>query len=348
MNGLVFVGVPLSFEKNARLRRHIQMIFTLSALFVLTMFVGFRSSSLNTDYDNYSAWYDWIASGIFFPPGFSNDPAFILVSYFFSAIGLGIVGVTVFFAAATLASQFYFSKIAVGQKWIPFLFYLTFCHTFTNTMIAMRAAVAIPLLSSSILLACRGRRKIALLLFITALAFHVSVLIGLLPFILAMLHIRLNSRWWILSFVPATLLARMSLQQFILFMSNSTRTASYAIGLIVGTDPPRAYIAYIAVRILLLATMMMFLWNRITSESRLVLFCYTFAIMIQVVFISNNAVSWRGSEIFGLLDIVALMIPLNFLKGGFCFSYAAGLVVFELAQFQFDLKDLQPYRWVFS
>jgi hypothetical protein len=349
INGLVFFGVPLSFESNQRLRRHIQMLFFPSLLFILTIFVGLRLSSLNADYDNYSAWFDSVASGKLVAEGFANDPAFVLVSYLVSALGLGIISVIVIFAAAALASQFYFSKIASEQKWAALLFYLIFCRTFAGSdMSAIRAAVAVPLLSSSILLAFRGRRKIALLMYIAALAFHVSTLIGLLPFILAMLNVRLNSRWWILSFAPATLLARLLLQELILFMSNTSRTSAYAIGLMVGTDPPKAYVAYIAVRIILLALMTILLWNRITSESRLVLFCFTFAIMIQIVFISNNAVSWRGSDVFGLFDLVALMIPLKFLKGSFCFLYAVGLVVLELALFQFSLKDLQPYHWIIA
>jgi len=348
MNGLVFLGVPLSFEKDGRFRRHIQMLFFSFALLVLTIFIGIRSSTINADYDNYLAWFDLISSGTMFPVGFSNDPAFILVSYFASAFGFSFICVTLFFAAAALVSQFYFSKIAYSQKWVTFLFYLAFCHTFTNFMSALRAAVAIPLMSSSILLACRGRRKLALLMYITALSFHVSAIIGLLPFILAMLNVRLNSRWWILSFVPATVLVRILLQEIILLMSNASRTSSYALGLMAGTDPPKAYLAYIAVRILLLALMTFLLWDRITSESRLVLFCYAFAIMIQIVFLSNNAVSWRGGDIFGLFDLVALMIPLKFLRGISCLLYATGLVVFELALFQFGLKDLQPYHWIFA
>jgi hypothetical protein len=347
MNGLVFFGVPLSFENNVKLRHQIQMLFFPTVLFILTIFIGLRLSS--PDYDNYSAWFDSVASGNLVAQGFANDPAFILVSYVVSALGLSLISVIVFFAAAALASQFYFSKIASGQKWVTFLFYLVFCRTFAGSdMASIRSAVAIPLMSISILLAFRGKRKIALLLFIVSAAFHLSALIGLLPFILAILNVPLNSRWWILSFAPATIVARILLQEIILFMSNATRTSAYAIGLMAGTDPPRAYIAYIAVRILLLALMTILLWNRITSESRLVLFCFAFGIMIQIVFISNNAVSSRGSDIFSLFDLVALMIPLKFLKDRFCLLYAAGLVVLELALFQFSLKDLQPYHWIFA
>jgi hypothetical protein len=349
MNGLVLCGVPLSLENNDRIRRNVQIVFFASVLFILAIFVGLRSSNINPDYANYSAWFDWIANGTLDPPGFSNDPAFILVSYIASALGLGFISVIVFFSAATVASQFYFVKIASGQQWVALLFYLVFCRTFAGAdMVAIRAAVAIPLMSSSILLAFRGRRKIALLMYIAALTFHVSTLIALPPFILAMLNVRFNSRWWILSFAPVTVLAKILLQVLILFMSNAARTSTYAVGLMEGTDPPGVYIAYIAVRILFLALTTILLWNRITSESRLILFCYALGIMIQIVFISNNAVSWRGSDIFGLLDLVAFMIPLKFMKGIYCPLYSAGLIVFELSLFQFGLKDLQPYNWIFA
>jgi hypothetical protein len=119
-------------------------------------------------------------------------------------------------------------------------------------------------------------------------------------------------------------------------------------GLMVGQDPPRAYFAYIAARILLLALMMIFCWDRIASEGRLVLFCYSIGIMIQIIFISNNAVSWRGSDIFGLFDLCVLMIPLKYLKGNIRLSYAGGLVVLGLAFFHFGLNILDPYRWVIA
>ena len=348
MNGLVFFGVPLSFEKNERLRHYVQMLFFPSVLIILTIFVGFRFSS--PDYDNYSAWFDSVASGNWFAQGFANDPAFVLISYFVSALRISFIGVAILFAAAALTSQFYFSKIASGQKWVTLLFYLIFCRTFAGSdMASIRSAVAIPLMSIAILLAFRGRRKIALLMYIVAIAFHVSVLIGMIPFILAMLNLHFHSRWWILSFAPAALLARIFLGPVLLLLTHANRASIYAVSLIIaGTDPPRLYVAYIAVRILFLALITLLIWNRLTFESRLVLHCYTIGIMIQIIFISNNAVSWRGSDIFGLFDLVALMIPLKYLKGSFCLLYTAGLVVFQLASFQYGLKDLEPYRWILA
>jgi hypothetical protein len=347
MNGLVLCGVPLSLENNERIRRYIQLLYFPFVLLTLAMFVGLRSSS--PDYGTYSDWFDWIRSGSLVALDWEKDPAFVITGYIVSAFGLSFTALTLFFAAAALVSQFYFTKLASDQRWVTLLFYLIVCRTFAaSDMGSMRSAVAIPLMSSSILLAFRGKKKIALLLYIASLAFHVSVLIGLLPFVLAMLNVRLRTRWWILSLVPFAVFAKLLLQNAIVLMSFYDRTFVYSEGFMAGKDPPGAYFGYIAARILLLALIMIVCWNTITSEDRLALFCYSIGIMIQLVFISNNAVSWRGSDVFCLFDLYVLMIPLKPLRGSYRVSYVALLVFLGLAFFYFGLNILGPYRCVFA
>jgi hypothetical protein len=344
---LVLCGVAISLESHEKIRRYFEILFFPSVISILAVFVGLRSSS--PDYDNYTDWFNWVSAGHLVAQDWEKDPAFVLVSLIVSSLGITFIGVALFFAIAALVSQFYFSKLASDQRLITLLFFLVVCRTFVGSdMASIRSAVAIPLMSSSILLAFRGRKRIALLLYVAGLTFHLSALIGLLPFFLAMLNVRFSSRWWILSIAAAAVLTKISLEHVIEVLSYGSRTSMYVDTMIAGKGPPLAYLAYIAARVLLLGLVLMFSWNKITPESRMVLFCYSIGIFVQIVFIFNNALSWRGSDIFGLFDMCVLLIPLKHLTGKARFAYTGGLVVLGLLFFCSGLPILEPYRWVLA
>jgi hypothetical protein len=344
---LALCGVVLSFVNDEKLRHCIQLSYFPLVLFVLAAFVGMRSS--DRDYDGYAEWFGWISAGHLLAQDWMKDPAFVLVSYVVSVFGLSFVGVTIFFAVATLASQFCFSKLASDERWITLFFYLVVCRTLLGSdMTAIRAAVAIPLMSISFLLAFRGKKKIALLLYAVALTFHLSVLIGLLPFVLVMFKVQFHSRWWVLSWIPGGIFAKIELQNVIGLLSNNSRAGVYVDSLNASQGPPSAYYIYIGARLLILALIVIVYWNKITAESRLALFCFSIGIFLQILFISNNALSWRSSDIFAMFDVVVLMLPLKLMKGYYRLLYAGGLVVFGMASFQYSIKIMEPYQWIFS
>jgi hypothetical protein len=212
-------------------------------------------------------------------------------------------------------------------------------------MASIRSAVAIPLMSCGIVLAFRGKKKTALLLYLAALSFHLSVLIGLLPFVLCMLNVRFRSRWWVLSMATAAAIAEICLQSLVGLLSHDSRASIYMD--VSGHGPPRAYLAYIAARVLLLALTLWFFWKRVSPESRMVFFCFSLGIFIQTLFIFNNALSWRGSDIFGLFDMVVLLLPLRFLKGSRRVLYSVALAGLGIA-FVVSGMILEPYRWIFA
>jgi hypothetical protein len=314
---------------------------------VLVLFVGFRSRS--PDYDNYAVWFDWVSAGHLLAEDWAKDPAFVLISFIVSMLGIGLVGVTLAFAIAALASQFVLSRIVSDRKWITLFFYLVVCRTLVGSdMASIRSGVAIPLMSISIVFAFRGKRKIALLLYIVALAFHLSVLIGLVPFVLAMSKVRFTSRGWIVCVALVTVFIKAVLGNLLVLLSLFSRLTPYTGNLVESHAPPSAYYVYIVARILLLALIAMFCWDALTAENRMMLFCYSIGICLQIIFIFNNALSWRSSDIFGMFDIAVLMIPLKLMKGYYRLSYAVGLVAFGLALFQYSLNVMEPYRWIFA
>jgi hypothetical protein len=341
----VMTGVPLSIERDDRLRQRAKILYFPLVLFVLVIFVGLRSSS--PDLENYKVWFETVSASQLVIADWIKDPAYVLVSSVVSWTGLGFIAVVLFFAIAALASQFYFSKIASDQRLITLLFFLIVCRTFVGSdMTSIRSAVAIPLMSSSILLAFRGKKRNALMLYVVSLAFHLSVVVAVLPFVLAMLNVRFNSRWWIVSIVAAAFLAESSLQRIMDLLSSGDRTAVYVT--IGGQPPPMAYLVYIATRVLLLGLILIFFWDRVAPESRLVLFCYSIGISVQIVFVFNNALSWRASDVFGLFDMCVLLIPFRYLAAKTRIAYTVALVVLGLAFFCSALPVLDPYRWVLA
>jgi hypothetical protein len=324
-----------------------QMSYFTFVLVVLAIFVGLRSSG--PDDGPYSNWFDWVSAGHLVAQDWAKDPAFVLVSYIVSALGLSFIGVTLFFAISALVSQFYFSKLASDQRWIALFFYLVVCRTLIGSdMASIRSGVAIPLMSISLLLAFRGKRKIALLLYAIALTFHLSVLFGLLPFVLVMFKIQFHSRWWVLSWIPGGLFAKIGLQNVVGLLSNNIRGGGYVDSLNASQGPPSAYYMYIGARLLILALIVIFYWNKVSAESRLALFCFSIGIVLQILFIYNNALSWRSSDIFAMFDVVVLMLPLKLMKGYYRLLYAAGLVAFGLVLIQYSVKIMEPYRWILS
>ncbi|MHB8387946.1 MAG: EpsG family protein [Acidobacteriaceae bacterium] len=346
--GLVLCGVALSLINDEKLRRRIQGLYFPFVLFVLAIFAGLRSPDVDWDYGSYLDWFNSVTAGNLVAQDWAKDPAFVLASYIVSGFGLSYIGVTLFYATTALVAQLYFSKMASHRRWITLFFYLVICSAFIGSeMTQTRAAVAIPLMSISILLAFKGKRKIALLLYVVALTFHLSALIGLPPFVLAMLNVQLRSRWWILSLLPAALFARISLQNVLPVLSQISRVSDYLNGNY-STEGVRLLSVYFVVRVLALALVMIFYWNKLSWENRLAVFCCSFGLFIQIALSSNDALALRGAEVFALFDICVFMIPLDYLKGNFRILYAAGLVFLGLVFFHSTLKIINPYQWIFA
>lgn len=345
INGIALCGVAFTFEKNERFRSYFHIVYFPSVLCALAIFVGLRSSG--PDYGSYLAQFDTISIRGLVAADWVKDPAFVLVNYIMSMFKGGFVGVALVFAITALASQFVFIRTVSDRKWITLFFYLVVCRTLIGSdMASIRSAVAIPLMSIGIVMAFRGKRRLGLFLYIAALAFHLAVLIGLFPFVLSMWKVRFSSRWWILSVAFVTVLMKVFLENIAILLLFVSRVSPYIANSEQGT--PSTYYVYIMARILFLVLIVMFYWDTISSESRMMLFCYSIGICLQITFIFNNALSWRSSDIFAMFDIAILMIPLKLMKGYYCGLYAAWLVAFGLVLFQFSIKIMEPYRWVLA
>jgi len=344
---LAMGGAAISMQRNRLVRGYFGVLYFSSSVFVLAMLVGLRSSS--PDYDSYSEWFSYVSANHLVAGDWIKDPAFVLVSAATSSLGLTFVSVSIIFAFAALLSQFTFSILTIDKRLSTLLFFLVFCRTFAGSdMAAIRSAVAIPLMSISIILAFRGKKRLAIAIYCISIAFHLSAVIGIVPLLLAVCGVKFRSRGWILSVIAFAIIARFGLSQMLGLLSQTSRVAVYLDVMMVQNGPPTAYLAYIAARILLMAFILAFLWNKTSPEDRMVLFCFSVGISLQVLFIFNNALSWRSSDVFGLLDLCVLMIPFKWVTEGTRLAYTGVLVALGMLFFYSGLSILGPYRWVLA
>lgn len=346
--GLVLGGVPLSLMNGRKLRRSFQILYFPFVLFALTLFAGFRSPAIDNDYQSYLGWFNAIAAGGLTAFDWIKDPGFVLVSRIAVALGMSYVGATFVLVALALAGIVRFAWLACGERTVSILIYLVFCRFFlAQEMTAIRAGVAIPLLSLSILYMYRGRRLHAILLFLFAAAFHISVLAGLPIVLLAMRGVRFNSRWWIGSMIPAVILLRIFAQNILEMVSQLSRISPYLNGTLqIGTI--RVLSVYVVARVIFLVLVVSFLWKKVSPEERLFIFCSGTGLSLQLLFSFNDTIALRSSELFGLFDVMLFIIPLNYLKPPMAYAFILILVILGALFFTSSLSIIEPYRWIFG
>lgn len=264
---LVLGGLIPSGIGEGRWRRMLQKICMLLLMAILLLFAALRSPYVDHDYMNYLTWFNAIAAGGLTAFDWVKDPGFVMVSKVTVALGMSYVGATFVLVALALAGTTRFAWLACGERSISIFIYLVFCRFFlVQEMTAIRVAVAIPLLSLSILYMYRGRRLHAIILFLIAAGFHISVLAGFPIILLAMRGVRFNSRWWIGSLVPTVILLRIFAQSMLEAVSQLDRISPYLNGsLQIGSI--KFFSVYVIARLVFLILVVSFLWKKVSPKN---------------------------------------------------------------------------------
>ncbi|MES2221518.1 MAG: EpsG family protein, partial [Acidobacteriota bacterium] len=187
--GLVLIAVSSALIRNGAWRQAFLRYYLPLLGLLLLVFVVFRSSTVDHDYQDYLYWFDSIVPESLSDVHWNHDPMFFLASWLASSAGLSYRAVLAFYSTLALIFVFLFSSKVRNDRWLTLLLYLTFCHFFIEyEMTAIRAAVAIPLASLSLLAALERKVAQSIFLFVLALAFHLSAL-AVLP-LLILFHCR--------------------------------------------------------------------------------------------------------------------------------------------------------------
>ncbi len=343
---LVLMGGSVSFVNKLPWRVYIQKYYLPFIFLSLLSFAGLHSPGVDRDSLEYVAWFNQVASGNLTALDWIKDPAFVLILHLTAFFSTSYVVAQLTIVVAILLSQYFFAlKISTG-RWLPLLLYLIFCRFFiVQEMTQIRAGVAIPLMSLSILLASESKNRAACLCFIVATCFHLSALIGLPIFILTIAGIRFASRMWIFMLAPIGIIGSFLLRPLWELLEQFSRTIDYLNGTQNAGDL-RLLSLYFIARVIVISFVLLFLWRKSSSTDKVIAFCSAFGLFIEVVLSSNDALALRGSEIFGLFDMAMFAIPLSHLKQESLALYALFIIILGAILFSSSLKVIGPYQWV--
>ncbi len=346
---LCFLGVGICLAKDAEWRSSLQRLYLPILAFFLIAVAGLRSAQIDRDYVNYLSWFETLTSGALTWTDFGKDPAFVIITYPFAKLHINYAGALTLFIAIALVAKLAFAKLASNSTWLTLFVYLMVCRFFlVQEMTAIRVAAAIPFLSLAILLVYRKKKKLGLLCYLAAVAFHLSALIALPLLVLTYCNVRFRSIWWILCLVPAGIAVAVSLRSVLELVANFDRLSPYfGENAEVQTFAISLLSVYFLVRItiLILAT---WFWRELSDEERLIAFCSACGVFFQAVLYSNDVLALRVSELFGLFDILLFLIPLNHWRRIPALCYLCFLVAMGAEFFVSSASLIKPYDWIFG
>lgn len=340
---VVLAGCTTPLVLSGRWRR-VLLIFTCSVLFLFLLgLAAIRSPNVDHDYADYLGWFSTIRAGSLGLVDFAKDPGFVVVSILVSALGGSYMWVAGIFAAIALGMKLAVGRFAAGVAMLPLFLYLELCRFFlVQDMTAIRAAVAIPIMTLAVLMILRGRRKSGAIVFLVALLFHASALLGI-PVLLVAWFGGIESRKPFIVLCVCAAGCLLFLKSLLLYLSDMARVADYLSGNNEGAGISLLSV-YFVVRVSLMVIIIVRWWGRVSPEDRFVVFCSGVGIAVQIVLSSNGALALRGAEVFGIFDILMFLIPLRLLRKEAQLAYLLVIIVLGGVFYRSSTKAINPYR----
>ncbi len=344
---LLLSGVPLTLVNNGKYRRILRVLFFLTSMTLLVLLPGLRSDTVDPDVQNYRDWFHLAAVGSVGIDFWLREPAFFLISSAVSCFGLAYFAVQLIYAFLSMLFYYYFTVLSVSDRGATLCFYLILCRFYLILDFAqIRSGVAIPLMSVSIVLLCAGKRKWAVALYLLALIFHWSVLIGLPVVILLLAGVKFRSRIWISSFVPLTLIALAGLHFIIEKLSFIERLSRYyadsnaAEGL-------SALSIHFFIHFIVVCWIVCAYWGKLSLLQRVATVCTSLGMFFFVTFVQLSAVAYRFEDIFDLFWVLLIIALLQFSSGMKRIIYILLLIIAGAGLFYVSMKVLRPYELEF-
>lgn len=339
---LVTVGIILCFIENRGVRRIAQGIYFLAVLITLSVFAGLRSPSVDADFANYAGWFGLIQSGAAPLVAWIRDPAFGAISYLVSRAGFSYSVVAFVYALAGIAATWMLAFSISLERWATLLFYLFFCQYFlVLDMTEIRAAVAIPLMACSLYLASEGRRRQAVAVFLIALIFHFSALVGLPFMILIFMGVRFRSRAWLLALIAIGAIAAVAMRSVINLLSGLYRISEYLNG--GAEEHDLRVISWYALAHLLAIAVALFFWKKLSFHQRMAVVACGAGLMLFLVFGWNTGLATRFLYIFDVYWLLIMLMLVEHLKDEAQVLYVGALFLVGLALYCKSLQYMEPY-----
>lgn len=312
---------------------------------VLAFFIGARGSAVGRDYDNYMDWFYRVSENSNLIISELKDPGFLYLFLGVDSVGLGVYGFLIFVAFVSLFLKFLFSirVLAADYGYLIFLIIISrflFSHEFAQ----MRSGLAIPLASIALVAFYCNNRFSAILGYALALSFHMSVLVLAPFFLLVMLRCAVwrKESLLILLVIAFFFFGLGDLVRNVLL--GIERAAPYLSGEY-ETSSVNLFTFYFLLRLLLIITVVSFFYEIISCREKFIFLLVASGVFIQAALSWSDAFSLRLSEVFGLFDAAALVIPIRYLKGltnKLCYYFL--LIVFSFIMFWSSMRLVGSYE----
>lgn len=283
-------------------------IILTAVVVVLILFAGLRNIGVDADSLNYLYWLEQIQGPNELNSILLKDPAFYVLTNAASGLNLGITAVFMSYAAIGLWSKFAVIKQSISIEHAPIFLYLYFCRAYLPfDMTAIRAGTAMGLASLALILFFQKSIFKSVLLFITAITFHLSALIIFPFFVLLYFKYSFKSRIviiiavafaLIINYVFEKLVSLFNLEQ--IFRINEYFFESTTLNL---------FSIYFLIRVALLLYITCFCWHLLGCFHRFIIYICAAGVLMQVAFAKNESLALRGSEMLIIFDIYLFFIP---------------------------------------
>jgi hypothetical protein len=340
---LLLVGGGLSLIENERARRSAYTVYLCFTLPILLIFAGLRAPNVDGDYHLYDGWFSSIVHDTLDENSFLKDPSFAIIALGLNSVSLGIAALIAIYSAMCLAFQLAFLHKTVALRWLPLGVFLVLCRFFiAHEMTQIRAAVAIPLMSLAVLQFQAKNKLHGSLLLLLAASFHFSAILSL-PICLALAFgIKFETRRWLVGLAIVALLGYVAFSRIALLLALFARTEDYITGSYETTEISLLSV-YLLSRVAVVAFAATVLWKRLSPSERLLVICSSSGVMLEIALASNDALSLRSGEIFGLFDVASALMILSYLRHRTAVVYVVFLLCLGGIFYRSSTKIIQPY-----
>lgn len=339
---MVAIGIAICFIGDQRVRRACQGMYFLTVLLGLAGFAGLRSPNVDRDFQDYLAWFDLIQSGAAPLFAWIRDPAFAGTSYVVSRAGASYSAVAFVYALVGIIATWILAVSISLERWVTLLFYLLFCQFYIVwEMTEIREAVAIPLMACSLYLACEAHRRAAVAVFLLAIIFHFSAIMGLPLLVLLLAGVRFRSRAWLVAMAATGALAAVAMRSLVNLLSGLYRISEYLNG--GAEEHDLRVISWYALAHLAVILAAMLFWRKLSPHQRMAVVACGFGLTLFLIFGWNTGLATRFLYIFDIYWLFIMLIPVEHLKSEAQVLYVGALFVGGLALYCKSLQYVDPY-----
>ena len=341
--GVVLGGLCLPLLRDDQVRRPFLWTYLAFVVFLLVLFAGLRSPHVDADYPSYNDAFSEIRSGPIDAQGPMKDPAFAGIAFAVATAGLTYFPIPLIYAFLALTAKTVLAYSITTERAVTIYFFLIFCRFFVLLdMTQIRVAVAIPLMSIAVYLACARKPAKAVLIYLLALAFHLSVAVGIPLFVLILCGIRFQSRNWVLLFAPLAAGASLLLDPLLQMLLNVYRVAEYVRGQEAEYDLSLISLHFF-LHVGIILIVVVFCWRHLSLFERVSVVYSAFATFLYSVFITETTIATRFEQIFDLFWLSLFVIIFNRLSSRWYLVYVAAIGMLGYGLFQSTIGIVKMY-----